>query len=88
MGSCGIEWHQRKKHKNCSGLSSKDYFEILRQAYLEVNRPVALRKLENAAELEAEPVEKMFLKANVKLNDEIKSVVREANFISIDVKCI
>jgi ribonuclease T2 len=88
MGSGGIEWHQWKKHKICSGLSSKDYFEILRQAYLEVNRPVALRQLENAVELKAETVEKMFLKANVKLNDEIKSVVRKANFISIDLKCI
>ena len=58
------------------------------QAYLEVNRPVALRQLENAVDLKAETVEKMFLKANVKLNDKIKIVVRKANFISIDLKCI
>lgn len=46
MDSGGLAWPQWKKHGTCSGLSAKDYFEISRQAFLDVNIPDAFRKQE------------------------------------------
>jgi len=67
MGTGGLAWHQWKKHGSCSGLDSKDYFALSREAYERVIRPAVFRKLDRAVTLPASVVEEAFLKANPKL---------------------
>ncbi|MEM1382493.1 MAG: ribonuclease T2 [Pseudomonadota bacterium] len=67
-GSGGLAWHQWKKHGRCSGLSSKDYFALAREAYRRVERPEVLRQLDRPVELPARVVEEAFLESNPDLS--------------------
>ncbi|UWR87998.1 ribonuclease T2 [Phaeobacter inhibens] len=64
MGSAGLAWHQWKKHGTCSGLSAQAYFALSRQAYAQIKRPVAFRKLQQSVTLPASLVEQAFLQDN------------------------
>ncbi|ATG40857.1 ribonuclease T2 family protein [Phaeobacter piscinae] len=67
MGSPGLAWHQWKKHGTCSGLSPRAYFELSRQAYGQIKRPAAFRKLQQPVTLPASLVEQAFLQDNPEL---------------------
>lgn len=64
MASGGLAWHQWKKHGRCSGLSSRDYFALTRDAYAAITRPPVFRKLDKSITLPARVVEEAFLEAN------------------------
>ncbi len=64
MGSGGSAWHQWNKHGRCSGLSSRDYYALAREAYASVTRPQVLRRLDRAVELPASVIEAAFLEDN------------------------
>ena len=64
MGTGGLAWHQWKKHGRCSGLTSRDYFDLSRSAYESVNRPKVLRKLTSSVTLPALLIEEAFLQSN------------------------
>ncbi|AHD08181.1 ribonuclease T2 family protein [Phaeobacter gallaeciensis] len=64
MGSPGLAWHQWKKHGTCSGLSPRAYFELSRQAYAQIERPAAFRKLQQPVTLPASLIEQAFLQDN------------------------
>lgn len=64
FGAGGAAWYQWKKHGSCAGLKPQKYFDLVRQAYTEVNRPEVLRKLEKPIRLPAKVIEDAFLKAN------------------------
>jgi len=63
-GSSGSAWHQWNKHGRCSGLSSRSYYEVSREAYDSIQRPEILRKLTRSVKLPAAVVEEAFLEAN------------------------
>ena len=64
MGSGGLAWHQWKKHGRCTGLSSRAYFLLTREAFARVNRPSALRSLDRAVRIDPDVIEDAFLAAN------------------------
>jgi ribonuclease T2 len=64
MGSGGLAWHQWKKHGRCTGLSSRDYFRLTREAFARVTRPDALRRLDEPVRIDPDVIEAAFLKAN------------------------
>ncbi|KIC30958.1 MULTISPECIES: ribonuclease T2 family protein [unclassified Leisingera] len=64
MGSAGLAWHQWKKHGTCSGLSARDYYTAMREAYGRITRPAAFRRLEKPVTLPASVVEQAFLQEN------------------------
>ena len=64
MGTSGLAWHQWKKHGTCTGLSAEDYYELSREAYTRVTRPVVFRKLDRKVLLPASVVEEAFLQSN------------------------
>lgn len=64
MGSPGLAWHQWKKHGRCAGVSSRQYFDLSRQAYDSVNRPEVFRTLDRPVRLPARVVEEAFLEVN------------------------
>lgn len=67
MGSAGLAWHQWKKHGTCSGLSARQYYTLMREAYARVTRPAVFRKLDKPVTLPASVVEEVFLKENPQL---------------------
>ena len=77
MGSSGSAWHQWKKHGRCSGLSSVDYYELMREAFAEVTRPEVLRQIDRAMAVAPLVVEDAFLEQNEELDpDEITITCR------------
>lgn len=74
MGSGGLAWHQWNKHGRCSGLSSDDYYALSRQAFGQITRPAAFRKLERTVRLPASVVEEAFLAENGDLEPDMITV--------------
>lgn len=64
MGSGGSAWHQWNKHGRCTGLSSRDFYTLAREAYGRVVRPDVFRRLTRAIEVPASVVEAAFLEDN------------------------
>ncbi|MEL6218159.1 MAG: ribonuclease T2 [Pseudomonadota bacterium] len=69
-GSGGLAWHQWKKHGRCSGLSSRQYFALAREAYKRVSRPALLRQLSEPVRIDPDVVEDAFLEENQWLTPE------------------
>lgn len=67
MGSAGLAWHQWKKHGTCAGLSARQYYTLMREAYARVTRPAVFRRLDKPVTLPASVVEEAFLKENPQL---------------------
>ena len=67
FGSGGLAWYQWKKHGRCSGLSSRDYFRLAREAYARVRRPEILRRIDQEMRLDPDVVEAAFLEENPQL---------------------
>ncbi|QMU59585.1 MAG: ribonuclease T [Boseongicola sp.] len=63
-GSGGSAWHQWNKHGRCSGLSSRDFYALAREAYGRVIRPDVFRRLEREIRLPATVIEEAFLEDN------------------------
>lgn len=81
MGSGGSAWHQWNKHGRCSGLSSRAFYALARQAYEQVVRPDVFRRLERAVELPASVVEAAFLEDNPQLRADGVTVTCKAGRI-------
>ena len=81
QGSAGLAWHQWKKHGTCSGLSAAEYFDLSRQAYEGVQRPLVFRKLDASVKLPASVVEDVFLKANPTLHKDMITVTCKQGYI-------
>ncbi|GMG84989.1 ribonuclease T2 [Paralimibaculum aggregatum] len=64
FGSGGLAWYQWKKHGRCSGMSSRDYFRLAREAYARVRRPEILRRIDTDMRLDPDVVEAAFLEEN------------------------
>lgn len=59
MGSPGLAWYEWKKHGRCSGLTSRAYYDLARQAYSSIARPDL-----SSAPQNAQQIEQAFLAAN------------------------
>ncbi|WP_293577657.1 ribonuclease T2 [Phaeobacter sp.] len=81
MGTPGLAWHQWKKHGTCSGLSATDYFALSRQAYSQLVRPVALRRLTQEVTLPARLIEQAFLQDNQDLEPDMLTVTCRSGYI-------
>jgi Ribonuclease I len=68
MGTSGAAWYQWKKHGRCSGLSSRDFFDLSRLAYEKITRPEVFRKLRDDVKLPASVIEEAFLRDNPDLD--------------------
>ncbi len=64
FGTGGNAWHQWNKHGRCSGLSSRDYYRIAREAYDRIERPAVFRQIKTPIRLPASVVEDAFLEDN------------------------
>lgn len=64
MPSAGLIRYQWRKHGSCSGLSQRDYFEVLRAARETVSIPQEFRRLDSYKTLDPDDAEAAFLKAN------------------------
>jgi ribonuclease T2 len=64
MGGAGLAWYQWKKHGRCAGLSARDYYATLRQAYGAITVPPVFAALDRDIELPASVVEDAFLEVN------------------------
>ncbi|MGQ4273293.1 ribonuclease T2 family protein [Terrihabitans sp. B22-R8] len=64
MPSPGLVIHQWRRHGTCSGLSSKDYFQITRTAHSRVTIPETFRNVADWRTLSPGEIEKAFLAAN------------------------
>ncbi|MBT8459577.1 MAG: ribonuclease T2 [Boseongicola sp.] len=88
MGSGGSAWHQWNKHGRCSGLSSRDFYALAREAYRSVVRPDVFRRLERAVELPASVVEAAFLEDNPELSADGLTVTCKAGRIQETRICL
>lgn len=64
MPSAGLMRHQWRKHGTCAGLSQRDYFTTLRQAYQAVTVPPSLRNVAAPRMVDPTLIEKAFIAAN------------------------
>ncbi len=69
MGSSGLAWYQWRKHGRCSGLASRDYFALMREAASRITTPEVLTKLPRTVSLPAKVVEEAFIEANPQLSE-------------------
>jgi ribonuclease T2 len=88
MASGGLAWHQWKKHGRCSGLSSKAYFALSREAYASVTRPEVFRKLSKTVKVPAKVVEEAFLEANPKLSPDMITITCKGRHIQEARVCL
>ena len=88
MGSAGLAWHQWKKHGTCSGLAAQEYYDLMRVAYDQVERPAVFRKLEQEVTLPASLIEEAFLKANPDLEKDMLTVTCRDGFIQEARVCL
>lgn len=68
FGTSGNAWHQWDKHGRCTGLSSRDFYRLAREAYGRVVRPPVFRKVDRTLRLPAAVVEEAFLETNAELS--------------------
>ena len=64
MPSMGLIGHQWRKHGSCTGLSQRDYFGKLRDAFSRIKLPADLSRGDAAVTLSADQIEEKFLAAN------------------------
>lgn len=64
MPSSGLIRHEWRKHGACSGLSQRDYFQVLRQARERVTVPAEFSRLSAYRTLDPNKAETAFLEAN------------------------
>ncbi|WP_353474453.1 ribonuclease T2 [Salipiger sp. H15] len=88
MGTQGAAWYQWKKHGVCAGLSARDYFALARRAFAAVNRPEALRRLDDPVTLPAKLVEEAFLQANPGWEPDMLTITCEAGRIQEARLCL
>ena len=74
MGTSGLAWHQWRKHGVCSGLTAKAYFDLSRQAYASITRPLVFRQLDKPVRLPARLIEEAFLRDNPDLEPDMFTV--------------
>jgi ribonuclease T2 len=64
MPSMGLIGHQWRKHGSCTGLTQRDYFGKLREAFSRIKLPADLARGETAVTLSADQIEDKFVAAN------------------------
>lgn len=64
FGAGGAAWYQWKKHGVCSGLEADAYYDLAREAFVSVNKPAVLRKIDRTFAVPASLIEEAFLQAN------------------------
>lgn len=64
FGAGGAAWYQWKKHGVCSGLEADAYYDLAREAFVSVNKPEVLRKIDRTFAVPASLIEEAFLQAN------------------------
>jgi len=86
MGSGGLAWYQWRKHGRCSGLDPAAYFDLARRAFESIARPVELRRLRSAVEIDPEVIEAAFLEINPGLGDDMVSITcRDGRFREVRI---
>lgn len=64
MPAAGLMRYQWRKHGTCAGISQRDYFTTMRNAYQAVTIPPALRAVSSPRSVDPQLVEKAFIAAN------------------------
>ena len=64
MPSMGLIGHQWRKHGRCTGLTQRDYFARVREAFERITLPSDLARGETARTLSSEEIERKFMEAN------------------------
>lgn len=64
MPAAGLMRYQWRKHGTCAGISQRDYFTAMRNAYHAVTIPPALRAVSSPRRVDPQLVEKAFIAAN------------------------
>jgi ribonuclease T2 len=67
MGGSGLAFHEWKKHGRCSGLSAKDYYSTLRQAYKTVVIPPIFSRITKDLHVPASVIEDAFAESNPRI---------------------
>ncbi|MBB5516859.1 ribonuclease T2 [Rubricella aquisinus] len=71
FGDGGAAWYQWKKHGRCAGLSSRDYFDLAREAFDSIEKPAVLRRVTEALRLRPQVIEQAFLEVNPQLEPDM-----------------
>jgi ribonuclease T2 len=64
MPSAGLIRHEWRAHGTCSGLSQKDYFDVLRRARETIVIPPEFRRLDDYRTLHPNEAERAFVQSN------------------------
>lgn len=64
MPSMGLIGHQWRKHGSCTGLTQREYFAKIREAFQRIRLPYDLTRGESAVSFSANEIEEKFVAAN------------------------
>ncbi|MCX7304711.1 MAG: ribonuclease T2 [Hyphomicrobiales bacterium] len=81
MPSAGLIRHEWRTHGSCSGLSQRDYFEVLRAARETVSIPQEFRRLDSYRTLDPDDAERAFVKANPSLPENAVAVTCDKRYL-------
>ena len=81
MPSAGLIRHEWQKHGSCTGLSQRDYFDVLRAAREKVVVPPDFRRLDAYRSLAPDEAETAFLSANPDLPPDGIAVTCDRRFL-------
>lgn len=74
FGAGGAAWYQWKKHGVCSGLEADAYYDLAREAFVAVNKPEVLRKIDRTFAVPASLIEEAFLQVNPKWEPDMVTI--------------
>ena len=81
MGSAGLAWHEWKTHGQCSGLSSDDYFALMRKAYASIIVPPLFAKVRQNLTVAPKVIQDAFLESNPTLTHQDLAVTCDRQMI-------
>ncbi len=71
FGASGAAWHQWNKHGRCTGLSSRNYYRLVRHAVDQIALPEVFEAITREFEIDPDVIEAAFIEANPDLTHDM-----------------
>jgi ribonuclease T2 len=74
MGASGLAWHQWNKHGSCSGLTSRAYYQHIRDALNVAEVPDLFSRIDRELTVSPDVIEAAFLEVNPEMGPDMMAV--------------
>lgn len=84
MPSAGLVQHEWREHGVCSGLSSREYFAQVEQAFKSVQVPAGLQSLNQGKSLDVAEIESQFAAANHAAKESFRVSCYDGHLVAVE----